>query len=60
MDSDHFLFFAFIFICYSFGMFSIGYTAGQQSLMERFKGTRKRDKKVDVERRKWLEEIERN
>ena len=49
MSADHFLFFGFLFICYSFGIFSIGYVAGQQSVTEKAKRPKK-----------WPKEIERN
>ena len=60
MSPDHFLFFIFLFFCYSFGIFSIGFVAGQQSVVERFKSTLKRKKTVDADHKRWLEEIERN
>jgi hypothetical protein len=60
MDTDHFLFFSFAFLCYSFGIFSIGYIAGQQSLMESIKRTRKKRKEIDIDHERWLEDIKRN
>jgi hypothetical protein len=60
MSYDHLLFFAFAFLCYSFGIFSIGYVAGQQSLMESVKRTRKKRKQVNTDHEQWLEDIKRN
>jgi len=56
MSYDHFLFFAFLFLSYSFGIFSIGFVAGQQSITEKVKAKRQ----VRADRKRWLEEIERN
>ena len=60
MDADHLLFFLFLFLCYSFGIYSIGFVTGQQSLMEKFKSTHRRKRTEDAGHKKWLEEIERN
>ena len=60
MSPDHFLFFIFLFFCYSFGIFSIGFVAGQQSLMEKFQKTHRKKRTEDADHKRWLEEIERN
>ena len=60
MNDLYWIFFIYLFLGYSFGLFMMGYLAGQDDEWRKSRNRASRKKEIQREEKEWLEEIKRN